>query len=127
MKDIMFIGIFFEEIKKGKLSNCNNKGGQHVTLVYKPTKEQWEALKNYIGKEVVTTINKYGNDNKNEGFGVEIDESIPYFGAEQKHITLSIAEGAKAVNTAFIEMNEIEPFTVVGKIGFIDFDGIVHF
>jgi 3-methyladenine DNA glycosylase AlkD len=65
----------------------------------KAFKKEPEKLLPYIGQEVEVTVNAYGNDGQNEGLGVEIDESIPYFGADQKHVTLSIAEGAAAVNT----------------------------
>lgn len=126
IKNVMFIAIFVPDVKNGSLENCNNKGGQHVTLAFKPTKEQCEELANYIGKQTEVKIVSYGNDGQNEGVGVEIDNSIPYFGAQQKHITLSIANGAKAVNTANLTMEKIEPFSVSGRIGYVDFSGIVY-
>lgn len=126
-KDVMFVGIFVPEIQRGTLENCNNKGGQHITIAYRPSQEAWEKLLPYIGQEVEVIVNSYGNDGQNEGLGVEIDESIPYFGATQKHVTLSIAEGAYAVNTGKIEMKPITPYVVVGRIGAIDFKGVIHY
>ena len=126
-KNIMFVGIFLPEIQKGTLANCDNKGGQHVTLAFRPSEEAWEELLPYIGQDVEVIVNAYGNDGQNEGLGVEIDESIPYFGADQKHVTLSIAEGAFAVNTGKIAMKPIAPYRVYGRIGAIDFKGVVHY
>ena len=126
-KKIMFVGIFLPEVQKGTLANCENKGGQHITLAFRPSEEVWEKLLPYIGQEVEVTVNAYGNDGQNEGLGVEIDESIPYFGADQKHVTLSIAEGAAAVNTGKIAMKPIEPYKVRGRVGAIDFKCVVHY
>ena len=101
---MQFVGIFFADDIKGTLANTDNKGGLHVTLSYRPSEDIWAELKPYIGKEVEVKVVGYGNDGQNEGLLVEFD-GIPYYGAEKKHITLSIAEGAKAVNTGFLDFS----------------------
>lgn len=98
----MFVGIFFPNFVEGTMENRNNKGGLHVTLAYKPTPEK---LAQYtIGQKVEVRIVGYGKDDENEGLLVEFD-GIPYYGAKNKHITLSCSKNGKPVNTGYLNFS----------------------
>ena len=131
-KDIKYIGIFFD--KNSVLDTAENRqhldkiiADPHITLAFNASKEQLEKLINFLNNhqtsDITATITRYGNDGKNEGFYVENiscsnGDTIPYFGAEQKHITISISKDSSAVKTGFMNFDEpIEPVTISGKIG----------
>ena len=83
-KDVSYIGIFVPHMD-GKLGK--DIPNQHVTLSFAPDEEKFRELLQYLGKKVEIEVLGYGNDENNEGLLVNIPEGIPYFGAEQKHIT----------------------------------------
>ena len=114
---MQFVGIFFDDDIVGTLENTNNSGGLHVTLAFKPNDDAWRQLKPFIGEKVEVKVLGYGNDGQNEGLLVEFD-GIPYFGAEKRHITLSIAKGAKAVNTKNLDFS-VEGLTEFRKTHYI--------
>ena len=100
-------------------------GHPHVTLVYRGGVES--AHEEFLGEMVKVRVVGYGNDGKNEGLFVALDNTIPYMGADRPHITLSIAEGAKAVNTAFVSMTEKRIGTLKGRVGYFMVDGTIMF
>jgi hypothetical protein len=109
----------------------------HVTFYYNGGKVDATAKKiideciDFIGENATVKGDAYGNDGKNEGIAVEICSGckIPYYGAETPHITISLAEGAKAVDTAFLNFSRINftPFIITGKIGFFMEDGTIAY
>ena len=127
MNKIKYIGVFFdsEELPKGLLDNDIQH--KHITLKYHPADEEVALFTHFIGKEVTVHIVGYGNDGQNEGLFVSLDNTIPYMGADRPHITLSIADGAKAVNTAYIQTTETRDGIVTGHIGFFVDDNNVVF
>lgn len=106
LKDVSYVGIFVEHMQ-GELSK--DIPNQHITLAYKPNEEVFNELLRHLGEEYQISIIGYGNDGKNEGLLVEIPENIPYYGAEQKHITLSINTTSSAVKTGFIKFDKEMP------------------
>ena len=124
---IFIIGLFFDsnDLPKGTLvKDITNK---HVTLKYKPTVNDIKLYNNFLGTEAECQIIGYGNDGANEGLFVELDNTVPYMGADRPHITLSVAEGAKAVNTAFVPESEKRTGTLKGRVGYYLKDNTIVF
>jgi len=94
---------------------------KHITTEYKPA-----VAHDYLyGITAMFEVVGYGNDGQNEGYKValrkifadetqeaelrEIFDKIPV-----PHITLSVANGAKPVNTRYLEFSPVEPKTIIG-------------
>lgn len=111
----------------------------HITVAYKPDANK--LLLDSLGSNAAIRIVGYGNDGQNEGLLVEVVAEDP---AIQKaldervaldrktgetkrvptHITLSIAEGAKAVDTMNLTFKPLEePIEIKGTYGFFGKDG----
>ena len=114
-----------QKLETKKLERINDE--IHLTLKYKPAKE--EILNEIVGKEFELYLIGYGNDGKNSGFEVELTEELkPYyinFDEDDKtsikipHITSSLANDAKAVDTKNLLFNKLsQKYKVKGKIGF---------
>lgn len=115
-KIIYYFGVFFdpEDLPiKGKLKNviCN----PHITFEFLPE----QVPSNLLGEKVTVTVIGYGNDGQNEGLTVKLPHYVEdyYKNNATPHITLSIAEGAKAVNTKNLVFTEIRPVTITGQFG----------
>ena len=98
----------------------------HITFAYRPE----EVDESLFGEEVTIRVFAYGSDAQNEGVKVDIctdnAKIQEAFGKiEVPHITLSISEDGKAVNTRFLDFKNIEPFTLKGRFGGYMFDGTV--
>ena len=111
----------------------------HVTLKYRPSEDDVESLKAHLGERVKFTAQFWGNNEKNSGFAVSLS-SLPskeiyerLQGIKFPHITTSIAEGAKAVDTykLFDGSGEppklIAPESIRGRVGFFLENGDVVF
>lgn len=90
----------------------------HVTVKHLPETVDTSLF----GEQAEITITGYGNDGNNEGFEIEISTKNPMLQEkldkiEVPHITLSIAEGAKAVNTRYIKFSPITPVKIIGIFG----------
>ena len=104
----------------------------HVTLYYngfRVDKEAKEIIKEYVdslGKDISVIGYAYGNNGQNEGIAVQLPHGkIPYYGAKVQHITISMAIGAKAVDTANLiySRHNFTNFIINGKVGFYMEDG----
>ncbi len=97
----------------------------HVTFAYQPD----VVDEQYFGAEIHIRAIGYGCDGKNEGLKVCLD-------AEQSelqilinqipvpHITLSISETGRAVNTRYLQFTEIKPIDFTATFGgYIDQKG----
>lgn len=90
--------------------------GTHVTFQYRP-KELDESL---LGEVVNVRVVGYGCDGENEGVAVELsceNEKIRELSEkiEVPHITLSVSENGRPVNTRYLRFTPIErPFVVEG-------------
>ena len=131
-ENISYIGIFTQHIDGQLYRDIPN---QHITLAFRPNQEQFETLLPYIGRDCSYKIIGYGNDGKNEGLQVVIEPGIPYFGAEQQHITLSVAEDGKPVDTGFLQFEENIPLRLdihngeifTGKIGAFTQERVIEY
>ena len=107
----------------------------HCTFKFNPSdKEISDFSDAVVGKEIKLRIVGYCSDGKNSGFEVELTPELEAVytnshtvieGNFEKvkrtipHITVSMAEDAKAVDTGFLDFQPIdEPFEVTGKGGF---------
>lgn len=90
---------------------------QHLTLCFKPTEGEMKIYKPLIGKKVIMRITHYGCNETHEGALVSLDESIPYCNPSRPHITISVANGGRAVDTpTAIDFEEIDDFYLTGTI-----------
>ena len=131
--EIMYEGIFFsgeeaEKIKSldtNKLSRVN--GRLHCTFKYKPKHE--EIFDEIVGKQYEVEIVGYGNDCQNSGFSVILPKELKkyYINYDEQnieslkipHITVSLAENAKAANTKNLDFKKLErPIRVTGTFGY---------
>lgn len=111
--NVSYVGIFLPHIDGNLDKDIPN---QHVTLAFKPDAEKFDVLLQHLGKGVEVEVIGYGNDGKNEGLLVNIPDTIPYFGAEQKHITLSIDPKSSAVKTGFIPFDKPIPEDIASQL-----------
>ena len=120
-----YIGCFFdagrlyETLEKYRTDPLlNTIARPHVTFEYMPE----VVCRELFGKEVTVVVTGYGNNGKNEGVRVSLysdDEGIKAMIEKIRvpHITLSVSEGAKAVNTADLEFYPVEPVSITGIFG----------
>ena len=130
---VNYEGIFFEGESVDKIRFLEGEPlarlieNLHCTFKYKPlTNEIFDDL---VGKEIEVTVVGYGNDGRNSGFEIELPPEIMeyyinYDGNDSDklkvpHITVSLAKGAKAVDTAFLDFKKLaNPFKVTGRFGY---------
>lgn len=98
----------------------------HVTFQYQP-EEVDEAL---FGQPVEITVLGYGNDGENEGLLVQLTSPSPAVQAMAEaipvpHITISVSETGKPVNTGGLSFREIPPFRLTGVFGGYQEGGVV--
>lgn len=90
---------------------------RHTTLQFS-AKEALETIpQEMLGKAIPVEVIGYGCDGKNSGFLVCIPESL-HAQSGIAHITMSLGEKGKAVDTAHLEFKPIEPFMIAGQIGY---------
>jgi len=110
---------FFEEMKRlgeerlSRLIRC-----PHVTFAFQPE----EVDETLFGEDITVTVTGYGNNGKNEGVKVELCEASEGVKAqfeqiEVPHITISVGNGGRPVNTRYLQFEETEPFELIGKYG----------
>lgn len=128
MSKVIYTGAFVdsEEIER-KLEECGIERTKlsrqikdtHVTFQFRP-KEVDETM---FGFPVDIRVIGYGVNPQNEGLLVEItsaNETVQKLCDQVKvpHITLSVSEDGKPVNTCYINFNPIKkPFSIMGIYG----------
>ena len=125
MKKFQYIGAFLnrealyekEEIK-GREHLDRLIEAPHVTFQYLPE----EVNENLFGEPVCLKVTGYGKNEENEGLRVEIISENPEIQKMAKsiplpHITLSISDTGKAVNTRFLEFSDVKPFFLKATFG----------
>lgn len=133
----IYYGVFFDKENLGDKANdllgdsreeldtvINNP---HITFAF--GQEMTDNYKELLGKDLEVNIIGYGNDGKNEGFEVSLNNKEE-FKNKVPHITISIADGAKAVDTGKLEFDKLDTSkdtTLKGKYGWFGSDGKVHF
>lgn len=124
-----YIGIFFNyEELHNKIKMIGNRlertiANPHVTFMYKPD----TADESLFGEKVKVRIIAYGNNGDNEGFKVELFTSNEQLqkminNIPVPHITISISDTGKPVNTRFIDFAPLDnSIEIEGKFGgFVD-------
>ena len=134
-QDYLYIGCFFDfdrlqsavaPISARRLSRPVKT--PHVTFVYRPRQVD-PAL---FGQEVTVQVTGYGNDGRNEGLQVKVLSQDPVLRrlADQipvPHITLSVSQEGRAVDTAGLAFLPVTPFQLTGRFGGYRPDGTVSF
>lgn len=98
---------------------------QHVTFAFKPSIDIQDVINRHLGEDVRITAIGYGNNGENEGLKVRVESESEELNKlieaiDIPHITISVGENGKPVNTAKLEFKDIPSFTFTGKIGFYD-------
>lgn len=106
----------------------------HCTFKFQPSKEEIEKFSELLGKDLTLKVVGYCSDGKNSGYEVELTpeqdkfytnshnidgEIVPVVERTTPHITVSMKEGAKAVDTGMLPFSRegFEPFIIHGKAG----------
>ena len=138
---VVYTGIFIDpdEIYGNITPSLSHKiRDPHVTVAYRP--RVGELLLDSLGSAAHIEAIAYGNDGKNEGLLVRVTcddmavqrtlgerESMGADGESRlvpMHVTLSIADGAKAVDTRNLQFRPLEnTFELRGKYGYFCKDG----
>ena len=131
---IKYTGCFFDpQLLDRHLESCDRKqlrktiANPHVTFSYRPR----EVPAMLFGQKVTVKATGYACDGENEALLVEfvnLPEILKVYTEEIAipHITLSISESAKAVNSYKLDFKPIRPFTLDGVFGCMDEGGTVH-
>lgn len=114
----IYWGIFVENLG-GELEKVIPN--QHITFGFRTEYPEYVH-----GQNVEVTIVGYGNDGKNEAFLVELPNSIMdiYGGADRPHITLSVSESGKPVDSWKLDFQPVPPRSIIGKFGYFDKKGV---
>ena len=142
MENIIYMGVFFAQEEVNAWAQAFDENGlekrinnPHVTLKFRPSAEDIEALVPHIGEEVVDA---YGNDRENAGFRIGEYETSAHTirsmleSIKIPHVTTSISDAGKPVNTPRLFEGRkgcsfpIKPFVLKGKIGAFCSDGKVY-
>lgn len=134
MRQYHFVGFFpdpeelwskTDSIRSSRLANTITN--PHITTEFQP-KYVDESL---FGEKVQITITGYGCDNKNEGLEVytesqnpKIEEMILHIPVP--HITLSLADDARAVNTRYLTFHPVTRMIVHGVYGGVTEEGDIY-
>lgn len=133
MRKIEYIGCFFPReavLEKAALHHKDRLyrsiANPHVTFVYQPDTIPYEAF----GTPITVTVVSYGRDEENEAFGVvlgDLPEVLQLLADNIRvpHITISVSQSGKPVNSKYICYEPIEPFTLQGVFGGLDTNGNV--
>ena len=123
MEKFNYIGVFFSKETDNILRKRGNKFSRptknlHVTVKYRPEDVPVELF----GSEVAVQITGYGYSNENEGLSCKLVSENSALqklldAIEVPHITLSISEDGRAVNTRYVDFSEPLSFVCKGRFG----------
>ena len=130
---LSYEGIFFEadmvdlihSLETEKLARVNDE--IHCTFKYHPTTD--EIFNDIVGRTFEVYLIGYGNDGQNSGFEILFPDELKdyYINYDEQnsnqlkvpHITASLSEGAKAVNTKNLTFKRLEkPIKITGRFGY---------
>jgi hypothetical protein len=111
-----FVGIFLTSESKGKLferfpAEHDNIYGEHVTVIFKPTREQLKDMKDLklLGKKFDINVTGYAKNKMGQAVKVDVPGAV-FSEGRIPHITISTAEGIKPVySTELLQTEEVEP------------------
>lgn len=91
-------------------------GFPHITVAYKPL----ETHERFYGRTVHAITDGYGNDGINEGYSIDLiperwlygdgsnfDDFCSLFAAEQYHMTISVSENGRPVDTGKLKFSAL--------------------
>lgn len=125
MSEFEYIGCFFDYDELSGLVKSirtnpllNEKFNPHVTFKYMPDKVDVKLF----GTKVKVTVTGYGNNGENEGLKVSLSCENEVLNKmiekiEVPHITLSVSKNGAAVNTRYVDFNDIPSFEITGTYG----------
>lgn len=114
----------------------NEVRDMHCTFKFHPSESEIQKFSKLLGKEVALKVVGYYSDGKNSGYEIELTEEqevaynnvhtvenengLPTSKRTTPHATVSMADGAKAVDTGMLPFSRdgFEPFYIHGKAGF---------
>jgi len=114
-----------ETVSKNRLQRVIDN--PHVTFKFKPQ----SVDKTLFGETVEITIIGYANDGKNEGFKVSVASNNPELSKmieaiPTPHITISVSENGKPVDTGFLNFKNIRhPIKITGTFGGFTPSGVI--
>lgn len=126
-ENVLYTGLFIDPndlYSKAPATLDKRIATPHVTTAFRPGVEQLNLDSLGSGARIIAV--GYGNDGRNEGLLVQIEAEDPAIQAacdalEVPHITLSVAEGAAAKDTANLEFAPLkEPFELSGQYGLFE-------
>ena len=145
MENVIYMGVFFAQSEINAWAQAFDENvldrriqAPHVTLKFRPSKEDIEALMPHIGEEDDFIVDAYGNDRENAGFRIVEYETSAHTirnmleSIKIPHVTTSVSETGKPVNTPRLFEGRkgctfpIKPFVLKGKIGAFCSDGKVY-
>ena len=127
---VEYFGIFFNK-ENSKIISDNEKqrleflpNNFHCTFAFRPN--EIELFNQFVGQNVDVSLIGYGNNNENSGFEIAFDDKFKDLfknfdinnTPKTPHITTSLANGARAVNTCNLRFEPIKPITITGRFGF---------
>ncbi|MCQ2570995.1 MAG: hypothetical protein MJ154_01995 [Candidatus Saccharibacteria bacterium] len=100
----------------------------HVTVFFKPKGS--EVHQELFGEKATITVTGYGCDEKNEGFSVKINAQNPELqklcdGILVPHITISVSEDGKPVDTGKLEFETREQVSIEATFGAFTTGGLI--
>jgi hypothetical protein len=115
-KKAPFVGVFLDSASKGKLFGSfppshDNIYGEHVTVIFKPTMEQLQQMKDLglLGKKFTINVTGYAENAMGQAVKVEVPGAV-FSEGRIPHITISTASGIKPVySTELLQTEEIKP------------------
>lgn len=130
---IKYVGLFFDKkeeefIKSLEVNSLDCLNDLlHCTFKYHPS--EYQLFNEIVGQSFEIYLIGYGNDGNNSGFEISLpDELVKYYMNydEEKtdmlkipHITVSLSENAKAVDTKNLKFVPLEkPIKVIGTFGY---------
>jgi len=103
----------------------------HVTTAFRPN--GMELFEGMLGEEIHVRVSGYGNDGRNEGVSVILEDGSErarrvFEQIAMPHITISVAEDGKPVDTAKLNFEAVDNGAVLtAKYGWFCSDGAPRF
>ena len=112
----------------------------HCTFKFQPSEEDIKKFSKLLGNELELKVVGYCSDGKNSGYEIELSpeqesvysnahtvdtgKAVPIVEKTIPHITVSMSDGAKAVDTGMLPFSRknFDPFFIHGKAGYFTSD-----
>lgn len=123
---VIYNALFVDTEERAKLLTIGSKhlskiiAEPHVTLHFRPTAEN--TYSNLWGGKATLQVVGYANDGKNEGVLVKVKAEDPllqvlFDSVKTPHITISVSEDGKPVDTAKLDFQLCDPITLRATFG----------